>query len=60
MRKKEIQFQRGAAVVEYMVLALVMTVALFGSFDGGDSVAIRLAKAVTGYFSALTYIISLP
>lgn len=60
MWKRRFEAQRGAAAVEYMVVALVMTVALFGNFDGGESVAIRLAEAVTGYFGALTYIISLP
>ena len=52
--------QRGAAGMEYLVVCFFAAVVLFGSYDGGDSVVVRLAKSIAGYFSALTYMISLP
>ncbi|MDR2128324.1 MAG: hypothetical protein LBP52_04585 [Burkholderiaceae bacterium] len=52
--------QSGAAIVEYMVLALVLVATLFLKYDGEHSVVQLLATAVVDYMRSLTYIISMP
>jgi hypothetical protein len=52
--------QAGSVGVEYMIVTLVAAIILFGSYEGGDSIAVMLAKAVAGYIATLTYVISLP
>ncbi len=52
--------QSGAAIVEYMVVALAMVAALFFKYDGQHSVIELLAAAVVDYFRYLTFMISMP
>lgn len=55
-----VRWQQGAASAEYLVVCFFAAVGLFGSFEGGDSVVVLLARSIADYFSALAYMISLP
>lgn len=60
MQKARFFNQCGGVTIEYLVVAFFAAIVLFGSYEGGDSVVVRLSRAVADYIGSLTFIVSMP
>ena len=53
-------WQRGSAMVEYMVVATALVAALFFEYEDGRSVVQLLTSSLVNYVQSLSFVISLP
>jgi hypothetical protein len=52
-------YQRGQAMIEYVLITIFVCLVLFTPFAGGRSVAEQLALAIASFFRGYSFLVSI-